>query len=561
MNVNRITAMLMLSGAAFFSQAASYEIQELPTTNLSFNQFSSSIDNTGLMLTLISQPFNPPIDLSLITLDNLPLTDPDAAALGNFNAVDLAIISSVIFAQTSSNSVYGQKLANFIAYETDGTDFDYVRGLDSETEATNGFTFSMATSLGDSVNGSHIVGTMAGPYSQIDYTNAENTDFSFNVNGYNFRAFVQVDEQITELLAPELSAGGISEAKAINDNLMVAGTSSFAMSTSLMTDIANCEDDDIRADEPVETCIYSLINQETVNQFTGQRTNAFVSRTTRRATTWQLDNAGNVIDRVVYGLTFEPEADNTVVLISEAVDVNNSDIAVGSTIISVDERFTQAAALFEGGVSTRLVADDALLPNRSVGINDNGYVVGIRQQRINNTFRDKMFVYNTNTDEVTFPTDFFISSASTARAINNNNLVVGDGEIDAAASTRPRNGFLYDIDADTFTNLNTLVACDSPFQIIAANDINDSNEIIADALVKKPRKDFKGEIFLDENGEQELIDVVVAVKLIPTGNAPVDCEPTEDELATTERQGAGLGFLTMLGLCMIAFTRRFKKVD
>ena len=217
--------------------------------------------------------------------------------------------------------------------------------------------------------------------------------------------------------------------------------------------------------------------------------------------------------------------------------------------------------MFADGVTSRLIADDDLLPNQAFGISDDGYVVGTRQELINGSFRRKMFVYNLNSDDITFPDDFFQTANIFPRAINNNNIVVGDGEVSAPITgTRPRNGFIYDIDADTFTNLNSLIACDSPYEIIAANDINDNDEILAEALVQKPLRDFKGEITLDENGEQILQDFVVTIKLSPTGNSPSNCEPDEEEAAAVERQGASIGYMTILILCVISVTRRLRKV-
>ena len=556
MNVNRITTLLMLSSASFFSQASSYEVQELPTSDLSFNQFASSIDNTGLMLTLLNRPFNPPVDLSLIDFDTFTLTDPEAAAQGNFNAVDLATIMNRIISQTTNSDPVGQKIAAFVAYQTDGTDFNYVYGFDNQTDATNGYTYSLGTTLGDSALGSHIVGTMAGPYSQVEYTDADGNETLFNVNSFNYRGFVQVGEQVTELLPPKIDAGGISRAIAINNNLMVAGVASVAFTSSIQGLVDDCLDDEQRGDIPVEICLYTVINLK--NSFSGEST--FDSNITTRATTWQLDNAGNVIDRVVYDLDFEPDAEEARVLSSQARDINNNNVAIGTSIVSVNGNLSQAASLFQDGVVTRLITDDDLLPNVGLAINDNGYVVGVRQQFIDTATRTKMFVYDMRTEELLFPTDFFASSSSTPRAMNNNNLVVGDAEAIVTSTSRIRNGFLYDIEADSFTNLNTLLPCDSPYTIVAGNDINDSDEIIADAVIRRPRRNFKGEVLTDADGNEQIIDTVVAVKLVPTGNEPAECEKTEDEKSATERKGASVGYFVILGLCGITFLRRLRKL-
>ncbi|MGK0372172.1 MAG: hypothetical protein ACJAW1_002421, partial [Glaciecola sp.] len=112
---------------------------------------------------------------------------------------------------------------------------------------------------------------------------------------------------------------------------------------------------------------------------------------------------------------------------------------------------------------------------------------------------------------------------------------------------------------DTFTNLNTLVACDANITIITADDINDSDEIVASALVKRPARNLLGETINSEDGGG-LVDTIITVKLIPTGAAPSDCTPSDEEASAAERQGAGVGFLTLIGLFMISVFRRRIKI-
>ena len=130
MKLNRITALLALSSLTAWVNAASYEVVELPTEAVSNDQFASSIDDTGLMLTTVSQPFNPPIDLTLIDLEAAGLTDLDAAQQGNFNTTDLTIITNAILTLTAANNNFSQKLSSQIGFQTDGTDFEYVFGFD-----------------------------------------------------------------------------------------------------------------------------------------------------------------------------------------------------------------------------------------------------------------------------------------------------------------------------------------------------------------------------------------------------------------------------------------------
>lgn len=548
MKLNRITAalvptMLMLGTLPMVAQAQSYEVVELPTSDLSTNQFAGSIDNTGLILNILEERYNQPIDLSLINLDLVTLTDAEAAAQGNINGTDLGILTEILYGVTDSFSLFNQKLARYTAYKTDGTTAEYVNGFDSETEDTNGYTYSLNTELGDSYNGTYIVGSMPGPFEEISYVDENSDTTTYVVNNFLNRGFVQIDDNVSPLMPVDTTLGGISEANAINGNLQVAGYASVAVSDSVISSKAICDDPDERGDIALEACYYQIMNAMTDN-------------ITRRATIWQLDTAGNTISTQTYGLTFEPDTDVDIIFSSEALDINDNGQAVGTSPVPVQSTYSQAATLFQDGQTIRLLADDDLLPNRAIAINNDGIVVGYNTQVINSAARFKFFTYNINTDELIFPDDFFTSSTSVPRAINNSGIVVGDAESDA--ETRRRNGFIYDVNAKSFTNLNSLIECESEYEIMAANDINDDNEIVAEALVQRPYKDAKGEIVTDSNNEPITIDMLVAVKLVPTGGSPLECSVSDVEQADTERQGAALSTYALGALVLIGFIRRFK---
>ena len=59
---------------------------------------------------------------------------------------------------------------------------------------------------------------------------------------------------------------------------------------------------------------------------------------------------------------------------------------------------------------------------------------------------------------------------------------------------------MYDINEDNFQNVNDLLACDTPYTIVQANDINDANEISATAVIFRERRNIVGEIDLDDQG-------------------------------------------------------------
>ena len=100
---------------------------------------------------------------------------------------------------------------------------------------------------------------------------------------------------------------------------------------------------------------------------------------------------------------------------SQAIDINNADIAVGVSSVQVDLEdrvvFSTAASIFQNGEVTRVLAGDEFLPNSAIGINDGGYIVGVQAQIINQAQRSKMFVYNMNNEELEFPVGFFADNA------------------------------------------------------------------------------------------------------------------------------------------------------
>lgn len=549
MKLNRITSLLMLSSMSFLANSASYEVVVLPTKDLSANQFGTAIDETGLMLTTLNQPYNPPIDLTLIDLSVLALTDPDEAALGNFNDFDYNLIASFIYTLTNNRSVFGQKLSSQIGYQTNETDFSYIDAFDEVSVDTDGFTFAQRTSLGDSVNGTHIVGSMEGAYYNFPYVSEDDVDRLYTINNFNVRGFVQVGDNVVELVPEDTTAGGISSAEAINDNLQVAGTMGVGVNEALETATATCMDDDERGDIPVEVCLYGL------HSANANSSSQFAAAITKRAVIWQVDNAGEVLSSTTYGLTFVPDDDVLTVMSTQATAINNDGVAIGSISVPINSTFTQAAAAFENGETIRLIEDDDLLPNVATSINDNGYIVGYQSVFVGSTVRTKMFVLNRNTEDLSFKDGFFINSSTFPRAMNNNNIVVGEGESEGGQTTRRKHGFIYDIEADTFTNVNTLIECDSEFDIVGLNDINDSNEIIGDALVSRVLRDFRGNIITSSEGEVTNIESVVAVKLVPTGEAPSDCSSTEED-TNIERQGASAGYLTLFALLMVNVFRR-----
>jgi len=404
-----------LSTAPVLSFADAYDIQELPVSNLSVNQFSISIDNSGLVLVGLENPYNPPIDLSLLDVSQFPgLTDPEGAAQGNFNLNDYTGLIEAFRSNSNNLTILGQKLATNIAYKTDGTDADYVAGFDVQRESTDGFTFSMNARLEDSVNGDFIIGNSPGVFYPFEFTDESDVEGTAVINDFLLRGFVQVNGETKSLMPIDDTLSGRSEAKAINQNLQVAGSSSVVASDTLLTAIETCSEP--TATVPTEICLY-----DTRSRLRDQYI--------RRATIWQLDAQGETISTQSYDLSFTPDDDDIRNYFNEAVDINNQGLAIGSGSVLGEFRIRTLAMLFEDGVTSRIFPEEQEPENRvagsfAVAINDNGIVAGYQAQLISgSTVASKMFVYDTNTQSVNFPSDFFSSSNTFPRDINNNGII------------------------------------------------------------------------------------------------------------------------------------------
>ncbi|MGJ8694509.1 MAG: DUF3466 family protein [Thalassotalea sp.] len=289
---------------------------------------------------------------------------------------------------------------------------------------------------------------------------------------------------------------------------------------------------------------------------------------------WKFDDNGNMIDEEILGLLITPHVDDIRYHSSTAVAINSSEVAVGystgwrdeeETNPAVNESVGEFAVIFKDGELIDLTPIHSELYNSKLtDINDAGIAIGHVTKLVNGVYRTKFFHVNTDDTnlELTFPDDFFKGSSSKATAINENGFIVGEGEIERhtdggvlnTTNPRRRNAFLYDINTDTFTNLNDFLACNSGYEIIEAQDINDLNEITATALTKVPRRNAIGELVLDTDGNPLKEDIIQAVKLTPIAGEIVNCDSEEGKLI--ERQGASLTWLSLCLLTLISLKRR-----
>ncbi len=564
MTKTRLAATLSLALiVAPVSQAARYRVVELPVTDKGQSTFPSVIGEDGNIIVNVTGAFNIPIDLDLLDFDSEALmnvlTDIESARTGDFNSTDYEIILALIRAADGTQS--SQQIANSVGFLASENESTYISGFDQFSDQNNEFTFNSTTVVRDINNSGLSVGTGEGFYSNLDYTLESGENAIFVLHEFGTRAFVNFGGSVVGLPAPVTSAGGISEAYAINESNQVIGYgSTLIISDTLETTLANCEDEELRGDVPLESCINGIISS-----FTGSAS----SFAQLRGLIWQLDEQGNLLDTKELGILFEPDADDTSNYSSQALAINDNGIAVGvsngqytENDVTVIKNF---AVVFNQDEIINItpepdsnVARSSSTISSAADINNDNLVVGHQVKSVNGTNRRKFFVYDMVLGETTFPNDFFLGSSSIALDINNNGMVVGYGEVDASLAGRRNEGFLYDIAAEQFHGIRELISCDSPYTIVQANSINDKNEIAATALYSGPARDSRGEILLDSAGDEIPVELVTAVKLELIPGGEIDkCDSIIDEI-NRERQGASVTWMLSFGLLILVW-RRFKK--
>ncbi|WP_394220256.1 DUF3466 family protein [Alteromonas gracilis] len=581
MKRTQLAAAVLLATGSVSAFAATYSVTPLPLQDTARNNFGRSIDNAGKMLSVAQLEFNPPVDIQQLEDDTSffeqfgeNLDSEDDVRQGVFTDRDYnAIVNYLV---TTPARFAGQRLATFRTYETDTQDFSLVPGLDRVTDKFNDYTQSVETIGRDSLNGDYIVGDSTAFVVLDSYENQNGDTLNYTYPESAEQGFVQVSSETKVLPAIDTTAGGFSSARAINANLQVAGFSTVSFQSDITDSVEACADDEERADIPEGRCLFAIYN----GAFNVPRiSRAFINSSTDflprfvlfsevNATVWQLDVNGDVISTDTYPLLFEPAEDDVQHYYTYAYDINSQGMAVGEGLTGERVVITRpgtsgrteserVATVFRDGETIELLPRDENILSQAIAINDENWVTGAILRSQSDIARSRMFVYNLDTQEAQYPDGFFVSAGVTANAINNNNIVVGKGDVTATSDAlRETAAFMYNINTEEFTDLNDLVACDSPYELIEAVDINDDNEIIANARVKTTNKYITGNEIIDDNGETEEIDSIIAVKLSPLANGAVDeCEIPEDE-RPYEREGASTGWLALLSLFSAAFIRR-----
>ncbi|MCS4307991.1 hypothetical protein M2404_002339 [Rheinheimera pacifica] len=582
MKLSRISLAILPLLSLCSVQAAVYnvveigEVSEVKSTYASALNDAGNIVANGALSTNTSGngngagAFNFPLDLDIIDFESTAVTavlteQQIADAInGNIGANALSILLSV----NPANQPIGYSLA----YST-GTDGILANlPLRDVTQKRSNSEY-----LYDINNSGVAVGTASALFTLESFT-AEPTDTTPDpeeqdiwVPELPYRAgmVVRDGEIITTPPAYDELGGGYTVARSISNNGLIAGFGSSGMTDATKEAI---EEACTGASAPVDLCLYNR---------------AVAGSYQERGMVWQLQADGSIAEPEVLGflgdkntgVAYDGEGNNVVTYYSQANAVNDNGIAVGLSMYTDSdriERYPSGFGSFDAiyrQAHASIFVDGQVLPivdpkewyfisvqsigSNAIAINNNDIIVGYARKFINSAVRSKMFYHDYSSGQTRFVDGFFSSSTTLPKAINDSNQVVGQAEVILGGTTTRRgHGFMYDITADSFTDLNALIGCNSPYTVVDATDINNNGDILATALIMKERKDSLGEVVVDAQGNPLREELAVTVKLQPVANGePEDCSSEQTEY---ERKGgtAGFGWLTLSA--MLVWWRRRK---
>lgn len=574
------TSILALSLSSAFglslAQASTYQVIDKGAASSLEYTYGKQENNAGQMVIAGTTIYNFPVQFQYFSetdFNNVvalaaaqhelvfDLTDIENEASlrsGQPTANDLAW--AVKYLQNNANSSLFQKVGNTVAMINNGNETKEIVVFDQFVTGTQTYTRSTTAYVNGITEQGWVYGNASAPYLPIPFTEADGDEVTHWVRDFSGRGYFSPDggQTIVPLMPPEATYGGESAIFDISDNGIAVGFASTSVDQEALDFIAKedggCADPDRLKLIPIEVCIQQISE----NMYNAE------------AFKWVLDQNG-IVSSEALGQLVTPHEDDIREYISYAQAVNIHGVAVGyahgwwdetETAPSATEARNIYAVVFKNGVVKDYTDDHSKYFNsRANDINNNGIAVGHVETYVNGSLRQKVYYVDTNAEQMSmvFPTDFFAGSSSTAYSINENNLVVGSGEVETHNDTnqnpRRRHGFLYDITNDVFSDLNDFLPCDSDYTVIEARSINENNEISATAVVKAPLRDAKGELYYDENGQQVFEDVLRAVKLAPiTGGQVEDCSETEEKV---ERQGAGTGLFSLFILLITGVSRKF----
>ena len=590
-----ITSALSLS-AISYSHAATYEVVDKGNAESLEYTYGKKQNNQGVMAVSGSNIYNFPVqfqyfsdadfnNISYLALSRHdyeyglePIEDMEAMKAGEPTANDLAWAKLYLKdrSSSSSNKYFVYQMVGDVAAMTnlgEGSQSTEFRIFDTAFDGSYSADSILTRSTIDVIEGVSdsgvTFGTATAPYLPMEeFENSSGNLIQHWLRAHGQRGFFSPDNGTTIYPVTPIETqygGGISAIFDMNANGEAVGYSSYKISEDrrdyILDDSTGCEEPN-RYNIPYDICVQ--YHQSGMYHIQALKASVSVE--------------GNV-ETEQLGLLITPHEDDDRGFSSQALAVNNHGVAVGYshgwdntnvTTPSATERMTGSYAVIfkEDESGNKEVFDFNQLHYRfSYGrvypfskahdINDNGLVVGY-SRAVDFDWGKRFFYVDSSVPnsemKIVIPDGFFNSSESTAFSVNSAGIIVGEAEIethnDSSDNPRRTAGFMYDTSSDSpkIVDVNTLLTCTSPYNVLKVNDINDEGEMSATAIVKEQRYDAKGQPI-----EGEQIDVVRAVLLKPIAGEVEDCGAVEEKV---ERQGASFAGYTLLSLLSILGLRR-----
>ncbi|RZF93709.1 DUF3466 family protein [Pseudoalteromonas sp. CO302Y] len=576
----KLLAASILATLSTSAMSATYQLTELGRLDGAKHNYVTDVSENGHIIGLANGIYRLPIDISYIDFEDSAIRNAYDAAKASYELIDKEItftlddienndavntnadahafmISFVTNTQSGrlTNSEY-QKISSALTtvYTPEGSSEQVL--FDEQSLDYDGLTRSTSNLLNAVTDDGVMVGWGSAPYEKTAFTQTdEDEEETHFLREFISRGIVISPDGVKVPLVPEFNEyGGTSIATDIvqsNNGYVVVGSVSTGIPVDRQEDIDdNCDGED----EPVSDCIESLDRNISTGLFD------------KRAVKWTLDNSLNITNTEVFGLAITPEDDEDFAFRSNALAVNENGLIAGTSDVRYDDRRYSMPVYFENGEVKQFInQDDDWVGGKALAINNDNIIVGYANKRIENRTRTKFFYFDKNSNSVVFPTDFFTSSSSLANDINDNGVIVGEGETDIFNSTsRRREGFMYTIGEDKIVNINSLLPCYEAdgetrfkYTVAEAKAINNNNEIFGVATKTVEKTDSFGNVVLDVDGNIEYESVAVAVKLTPTSGSVEECPAQEIE--EYERQSSSFPWYTLLLLPLAAARRVFRK--
>jgi hypothetical protein len=544
----------------FASQAEVYQVAELGLVEGYKSSFSAGINNNNQSVGTASNKFNFPVDLAAVNYEstfittNLTAAEIEEIKKGNVNAKALAVLVGYLRSSAADFSV--QRFSDAFPMRYDLR--QQIKLRETKASQTN---YEYFVDISDDGT---MLGYASAPFVKQAFTPAA-TETTPNpvtqqlwVPQDGFMQSMVLNNGSRALLQPLYVnyGGGISLARAISNSGIVVGVGSVSLDPAIATVIdTSCTG----ATEPKAICYYKAIGNVNTAPY---RVTGLIWRLNANGVPGTATELGYLGDKKS-GKPHTRTDYSAITYTSAPVDVNDAGIAVGASTYSDSDiirynpfTFTDGifsvnqATVFQGSELTMITNVNEWESSRANSINNKNIIVGAAR-KLWYQGPDRFFIYDLNTQKLSFPTDLFGTATTIPAAINDNNQVVGTTEAFSAGSSIRRNvAFWYDMTTNSFKDLNSLLPCNSGYTLIAAQDINDKNVIVATAIKKVDQRDVKGEVIKDSAGNAIQEEIAVAVQLTPVPNGTPDTCTTEAD-AGYKRQGGSFGWLTLLLLPLL----------